>query len=352
MDKVIVAMSGGVDSSVAAAYLKDKGFEVIGLTFIMFSEGENLSKKDKNALSDAKKVAEQLEIKHYEKNITREFRNMIIKDFIDQYKRARTPNPCVICNRKIKFSFLLDEVKRLDVDYAATGHYALIEQNSKINNRHLLKKAKDLDKDQTYMLYRLSQKQLGKSLFPMGQFSKKQIRKMAKYYDLVIYDKPDSQDICFIEDNDYINFLEEQSENIKKTGPILDLSGKKLGEHNGLYNYTIGQRRGLGVSKPYPLYVIRLDYDKNAVIVGKNKDVFKNSFFIKKPNWIYCENLIKPLVVSCKIRYNSPAKLAAIYPEENNLFKVVFKEEERAVTPGQSAVFYKDDYVLGGGIIK
>src|SRR6056297_148451 len=352
MDKVIVAMSGGVDSSVAAAYLKDKGFEVIGLTFIMFSEGGNLSNKDKNALSDAKKVAEQLEIKHYEKNITREFHNTIIKNFIRQYKRARTPNPCVICNRKIKFSFLLDEVKRLNADYVATGHYALIEHNSKINNRDLLKKAKDLDKDQTYMLYRLSQKQLGKSLFPMGQFSKKQIRKMAKYYDLVIHDKPDSQDICFIEDNDYIKFLEEQSKNIKKTGPILDLRGNKLGEHNGLYNYTIGQRKGLGISKPYPLYVVKLDIDNNAVIVGKNNEVYNRTFYIEKPNWIYYDHLKKAEIANCKIRYNSPGKISTIYPEEENRFKIVFKDKQRAITPGQSAVFYKNDYVIGGGIIK
>src|SRR6056297_277113 len=352
MQKVLVAMSGGVDSSVAAAYLKDKGYEVIGLTFIMFSENNNLTRKDKQAVNDAKDVAEQIGIEHYTSNITKEFQESIIEDFINQYKQARTPNPCVICNRNIKFNFLLDEAQKFNADHIGTGHYARIEHNSKINNRQLLKKAKYSNKDQSYMLYRMSQKQLETSLFPMGDFSKEQIRKMAKNYNLEIYDKPDSQDICFIEDNNYINFLEEQSKNIKKTGPILDLSGNKLGEHNGLYNYTIGQRKGLGISKLYPLYVVRLDYDKNAVIVGMNKDVFKNSFFIKKPNWIYYKNLIKPFVVSCKIRYNSPAKLAAIYPEKNNLFKVVFKEKERAVTPGQSAVFYKDNYVLGGGIIK
>ncbi|SRR6056297_413458 len=351
MQKVLVAMSGGVDSSVAAAYLKDKGYEVIGLTFIMFSENNNLTRKDKQAVNDAKDVAEQIGIEHYTSNITKEFQESIIEDFINQYKQARTPNPCVICNRNIKFNFLLDEAQKFNADHIGTGHYARIEHNSKINNRQLLKKAKYSNKDQSYMLYRMSQKQLETSLFPMGDFSKEQIRKMAKNYNLEIHDKPDSQDICFIEDNNYINFLEKQDENVGKPGPILDLEGNKLGEHNGLHHYTIGQRRGLGISKPYPLYVVELDSENNAVIVGRNDNVFRNSFNIIKPNWIYYEKLKESIIVDCKIRYNSPAKKAAIYPEDEN-YKVVFKDKQRAITPGQSAVFYKNDYVIGGGIIK
>lgn len=348
MHKVIVAMSGGVDSSVAAAYLKEQGYEVIGLTFIMFSEKSSLSQKDRQAVNDAKDVAKQLDIEHYSCNITKEFKETIIGDFIKQYKQARTPNPCVICNRKIKFNFLLNKVKEFNADYMATGHYAKIEHN----NRHLLKKAKYEDKDQSYMLYRMSQAQLEKTLFPMGDFSKEQIREMAKNYKLEIHDKPDSQDICFIKDNNYVKFLDSQNQDIGKPGPILDLEGNKLGEHNGLHHYTIGQRRGLGISKPYPLYVVELDVGNNAVVVGKNKDVFRHSFNIVKPNWIYYDQLKEPIIVDCKIRYNSPARKAAIYPEEKNNYKVVFKDKQRAITPGQSAVFYKDEYVLGGGIIK
>ena len=351
MQKVLVAMSGGVDSSVAAAYLKDKGYEVIGLTFIMFSQGSNLSQKDKQAVNDAKDVAEQIGIEHYTSNITKEFQETIINDFINQYKQARTPNPCVICNRKIKFNFLLDKVQDFNADYMGTGHYVRIEHNSNINNRQLLKKAKYSNKDQSYMLYRMSQKQLKNSLFPMGDFSKDQIRAMAKNYNLEIHDKPDSQDICFIEDNNYIDFLEKQDKNVGKPGPIMDLEGNKLGEHDGLHHYTIGQRRGLGISKPYPLYVVELDSENNAVIVGKNDDVFRNSFNVINPNWIYYEKLEEPIIVDCKIRYNSSAKKAAVYPEEEN-YKVVFKDQQRAITPGQSAVFYRNDYVIGGGIIK
>lgn len=350
MEKVIVAMSGGVDSSVAAAYLKEQGYEVIGLTFIMFSNYKNLNKKDKKAIEDAKSVANQIGIEHYTENITKEFQNKIINDFVDQYKQARTPNPCVLCNRKIKFDFLLKKLKELNANFMATGHYARIERAN--NDRILLKKAIDQNKDQSYMLYRMSQEQLKHTLFPMGKFKKEKIREMAKKYKLEIHDKPDSQDICFIEDGDYIDFLESQRNDIGKSGPIIDINGNKLGKHNGLHNYTIGQRRGLGISKPYPLYVVDLDSENNTVIVGKNKEVFNNSFYIENSNWIYYNELSKPIIVNCKIRYNSDEKLATVYPDGNDEFKVVFKEEQRAITPGQSAVFYKNDYVLGGGIIK
>ncbi|MCF8001230.1 MAG: tRNA 2-thiouridine(34) synthase MnmA [Halanaerobiales bacterium] len=350
MDKVIVAMSGGVDSSVAAAYLKEQGYKVIGLTFIMFSKNKTMDYKDKKAVEDAKSVANQIGIEHYTENITEDFHNEVIQDFIDQYKNARTPNPCVICNRKIKFDYLLKNTKELNADFMATGHYARIEEQE--NNRILLKKAIDKNKDQSYMLYRMSQKQLEHTIFPMGKFEKEKIREMAKKYKLKIHDKPDSQDICFIKNSNYIDFLENQSDDIGKPGPIIDINGNKLGEHNGLHNYTIGQRRGLGISKPYPLYVVDLDSENNTVVVGKNENVFSNSFYIENSNWIYYSELRKPIVVNCKIRYNSPEKLATVYPEENDLFKVVFKDEQRAITPGQSAVFYKNDYVLGGGIIK
>lgn len=350
MEKVIVAMSGGVDSSVAAAYLTEQGYEVIGLTFIMFSKNEKLGKKDRKAVEDAKNVANQIGIKHYTENITEEFHNEIIHDFINQYKHARTPNPCVICNRKIKFNFLLEKMKEQNANFMATGHYARIDRDN--SERILLKKAIDQHKDQSYMLYRMSQEQLEHTLFPMGKFKKEKIREMAKKYKLKIHDKPDSQDICFIENGDYIDFLESQKVNIGEPGPIIDINGNKLGEHNGLHNYTIGQRRGLGISKPYPLYVVDLDSENNTVIVGKNEKVFKQSFHIENPNWIYYNNLSTPIVVNCKIRYNSPEKLATVYPEGNGVFKVVFKDKQRAITPGQSSVFYENDYVLGGGIIK
>ena len=355
MKKILVAMSGGVDSSVTAALLKDKGYQIIGGTMKIFPDYEQRSLDEGSCCSlsdiqDAKSVANKLDIPHYTFNLKNIFQKKVIDNFVSEYSRARTPNPCIVCNKEIKFKALLKKALEIGADYIATGHYAKIVHNN--NKRNLLFKANDKNKDQSYMLYGFTQFQLEHTLMPLGEYNKDKVRNIASELGFEIHDKEDSQEICFVPDNNYVRFLEDNYSNIGESGPIFDKNGNKLGEHEGLYNYTIGQRRGLGISLNYPVYVIGFDKKNNALIVGKNEEVFSKGFWAENLNWISIENLKEDMEIEAQIRYNSPAVKATIYPsQKDKMIKVIFQEKQRAITPGQSVVFYKDDLVVGGGVI-
>jgi tRNA-specific 2-thiouridylase len=354
MKKVMIAMSGGVDSSVAAAILKEQGYEVIGGTMHIFPDYEEATDREDHccsysAVRDAKRVANKLGIPHFVFNLQDEFQEEVIDYFVDEYSFGRTPNPCVMCNKKIKFAALLQKAKELGCDYIASGHYAKIE---KVEGRYLLKKGIDENKDQTYMLYVLNQEQLSRTLFPLSKFNKTEIRKKAKELGFSIHNKAESQEICFVPDDDYVRFLDKNYPEISKEGPILDDEGNEVGRHNGISNYTIGQRRGLGIALGYPIYVTEIDAERNAVIVGKNDKVFSKGLIAEDINIIPFDNIDGRIEVSAQIRYNSEAVKAFIEQINDNTIKVEFENDQRAVTPGQSVVFYLDDIVLGGGIIK
>lgn len=354
-NRVVVAMSGGVDSSLAAAILKEEGYEVIGITMKIWPSEETPVDNENgccslSAVNDARRVAYKLDIPFYVINFEDLFKRTVIQNFKNEYAQARTPNPCVICNKVIKFNAFLNKAKELGAYYMATGHYARITQNEA--GRYLLKKSAAPDKDQTYMLYNLTQEQLKHTLFPLAEYTKQQTRRLAKDYDLKVHDKPESQEICFIPDDNYRRFLQDNYPEIIESGPILDVDGNKLGEHQGLPFYTIGQRKGLGLENNKKLYVVDMDPERNALIVGDNKDVFDTELIAEKINWISIKKLTEPKKVQAKIRYNSPAVEATIYPRDNNQVRVVFTKPERAITPGQSVVFYNDDIVVGGGVIK
>lgn len=335
--KIAVLMSGGVDSTVAAILLKEQGYDIIGLTMVNL----DLSVADK-----AREVAESIGIEHKVIDLKEEFGQRVIDYFCKTYEMGATPNPCVECNKHIKFGALLDAALDFGADAVATGHYVRKEFNEKLN-RYLIKKAHDLTKDQSYFLYGLTQEQLARSIFPLGEYTKSEVREIARQKGLKVAESKESQEICFIE-KDYRDFIIDKV--AYKPGQFVDLQNNVLGEHKGLPFYTIGQRKGLGISAGRPIYVIDLDIENNRIIVDDEKYLMQNSLIAKDNNFIYIEELSHPMQVEVKIRYSANLALARIYPE-GDLVKVEFETPQRAVTKGQSVVYYVGDYVLGGGII-
>ena len=341
--KIAVAMSGGVDSSLTAALLKEQGHEVIGITM-------ELSDCSAGAIQDAKVVADFLGIPHYVANFRELFQEKVINYFLDEYGRGRTPNPCVACNPNVKFGGLIGKAQELGCEYLATGHYARVGYNEE-TGRYDISKGTDDHKDQAYALYRLKQEQLAHIMTPLGGWVKTDTRREAAKRNLPVANKPESQEICFVPD-DYKAYLLQHRPEWQKTGDIVDTQGNVLGRHQGIAFYTVGQRKGLGIAAEHPLYVIGLDAAKNQVVVGSNNQVFANGLLADQLNWVAIANLEQPMEANVKIRYGAKEAPAILYPQSDGKVKVEFREPARAVTPGQSAVFYIGERVLGGGIIE
>lgn len=355
MARTLIAMSGGVDSSVAAVLLQKHGYEVAGATFKLFDNEDIGIEKTRTCCSledvlDARSVADQLGFRHDVYHFIPYFQRDVILPFAESYAKGETPNPCVECNRCIKFETFLQRAQLLEFDYIATGHYARIEWDDQ-RQRYLLKKGVDASKDQSYALYTMTQEQLAHTLFPLGGLRKTEIRAIAEEQGFVNAKKPDSQDICFVKDGDYAGFLERTLGVKAKEGDFVDQEGHVLGRHQGIIHYTIGQRKGLGKTFGKPMYVTRIDEDTHRVFLGSNEDLFSDYLVAEQVNWISIADLKEPMDVTVKARYTQKEVPATIYPGEEGKVTVKFKEKQRAITPGQSAVFYQDDIVVGGGKI-
>ena len=342
MEKVLLGMSGGVDSSTAALLLKEQGYDVTGLTL-------KLCKEDKGQdLADAKAVCEKIGINHITLDLKNEFYEKVISAFINDYKNGLTPNPCLECNKYIKFGIMLDFALKNGFQKIATGHYARVEREG---DRFILKKATDISKDQSYVLYSLTQHQLSHLLLPLGSLSKSEIREKAEESGLVNANRPDSQDICFVPDGDYASFIEKTDGFVSQKGDYVDINGTFLGKHEGVINYTIGQRKGLGIALGKPQFVIDKNAQTNTVILGDEEHLFKTEVLVKDVNFIPFERLEKEMNVKAKLRYRHKESPCVISPLENGKVKIVFSDPQRAPSAGQAAVFYDGDTVVGGGKI-
>ena len=346
-------MSGGVDSSIAAALLKEQGYDLVGVTMQIWPSDQKTEVEGSccslSAVEDARRVAEFLDIPYYVMNFREMFAEKVIEPFCQEYVQGRTPNPCIACNRHIKFQGFLQKAKALGADYIATGHYAKIFFDDQIG-RHCLAKSADDKKDQTYALYNFTQEQLAHTLMPLGDYTKPQIREIAEKLNLRVANKPDSQEICFVPNDDYKEFLQERKIQVKP-GSFIDTKGNILGKHQGIAYYTIGQRKGLGIALGTPMYVVEIDPVSNVVVLGEHDEVFGNCLISTDNNFISIDQLVKPMKVEAKIRYSAPASAAELTPLKDGQVQVTFEKPQRAITPGQAIVFYQGDLVVGGGTI-